>query len=97
MKKIQKLGIPVLNQSVLLRGVNDDEKTLLELSETLTDAGILPYYLHLNDPVSGSGHFDVPRERGEELIQYLRAHSSGYAVPRLVREEPHQLSKTLYA
>ena len=97
LKKVQKLGIPLLNQSVLLRKVNDDEKTLLELMEALTDIGVIPYYLHLNDRIAGGGHFDVSRERGEELIRYLQEHASGYGVPRLVREEPHHKSKTFYA
>lgn len=94
LKKINKLGIPLLNQSVLLKGVNDDEKTLLELSEALVNAGIIPYYLHQLDPVTGSAHFALPHQRGLELIRYLQKNISGYGVPRLVREEPGQLSKT---
>ncbi len=94
LKKIQKLGIPLLNQSVLLKGVNDEEETLLALSKTLVNAGILPYYLHLHDPVRGTGHFDVADARGLELIQFLRENFSGYGVPRLVREEPGKASKT---
>lgn len=97
LKKIQKLGIVILNQSVLLKGVNDDENTLLQLFEMLTNVGIIPYYLHLNDRTTGNVHFDVSKERGEELIEYLKAHLSGYGVPRLVREEPYQKSKTVYA
>ncbi|MBX7067191.1 MAG: KamA family radical SAM protein [Parachlamydiales bacterium] len=94
LKKIQKLGIPVLNQSVLLKGVNDDERTLLSLCESLVNAGILPYYLHLHDPVRGTGHFDVPEERGLDLIRFLQENLSGYGVPHLVREEPGKPSKT---
>lgn len=94
LKKLQKLGIPVLNQSVLAKGVNDDEKTLLDLSETLINAGILPYYLHQLDPVEGAGHFDVPAERGLELTRYIQENLSGFGVPRLVREEPGLPSKT---
>lgn len=94
-KQIQQLGIPVLNQSVLLRGVNDDEKTLLELSERLVQGGIIPYYLHVLDLVEGSGHFWVSDERAQALIDYLQAHTSGYAVPRLVREIPGYPSKRL--
>ncbi len=93
LKKIQKIGIPILNQSVLLQGVNDNEQTLLELSETLVQAGILPYYLHVLDPVEGSAHFHVTDARAHELIQHLQKHTSGYAVPRLVREVPGMLSK----
>lgn len=94
LKKVQKLGIPVLNQSVLLKGVNDEETTLLALSERLVNAGIMPYYLHLHDPVQGTGHFDVPDQRGIELIRYLQENLSGYGVPHLVREEPGKPSKT---
>lgn len=94
LKKIQSLGIPVLNQSVLLKGVNDREETLLSLSETLINAGIIPYYLHCLDPVQGAGHFSLPEERGPELIRYLQRHLSGFGVPRLVREEVGKLSKT---
>jgi len=96
LKKIQRLGIPVLNQAVLLRSVNDEEKTLLELMEKLINGGVVPYYLHLNDFVTGSAHFDVPQERGEALVEYLQRHTSGYGVPRLVREEAGKTSKTVY-
>lgn len=85
-KKIQRLGIPVLCQSVLLRGVNDDEETLLDLCETLIDAAVLPYYLHLLDRVKGSAHFEVSIERGRQLITYLQHHLSGYGVPKLAHE-----------
>ena len=94
LKQVQSLSIPVLNQSVLLKGVNDDEKTLLDLSEALVQSGIIPYYLHLLDPVQGSGHFKVSDKRAQELIQYLQKNTSGYAVPKLVREIPGELSKT---
>ena len=94
LRKIQKLGIPILNQSVLLKGVNDEEKVLLELSETLISHGMVPYYLHQLDLVQGSSHFRVPEERAVELVQYLQQNLSGFAVPRLAREEPGKLSKT---
>ena len=93
--RIGKLGIPLLNQSVLLKGVNDDPQVLLELSETLINAGVLPYYLHELDAVEGAAHFALPSERGPELIRYLQTHLSGFAVPRLVKEEPGRPSKTL--
>lgn len=95
LKSVQKLGALILNQSALLKGVNDDETTLLTLSEKLTGQGILPYYLHLLDLVEGSAHFLVSDERGKELIQFLTEHTSGYAVPKLVREVPGGRSKTL--
>lgn len=94
LKKIQRLGIPVLNQSVLLKGVNDNEETLLSLSETLINAGIIPYYLHTLDPVQGAGHFVVADRRGVELIQYIQENLSGFGVPRFVREEAGKRSKT---
>jgi EF-P beta-lysylation protein EpmB len=94
LRKIAKLGVPLLNQSVLLKGVNDDEETFLALCEKLVDTGIMPYYLHLLDPVVGSGHFQVSEERGIALIQYVQQRLSGYGVPRLVREEAGKYSKT---
>ncbi len=94
LKKIQRLGIPILNQSVLLKGVNDDETVLLELSETLSNAGIIPYYLHSLDPVEGTSHFALPSDRGLQLIRHIQENFSGFGVPRLVREEPGRPSKT---
>ncbi len=93
-RSIHALGIPVLNQSVLLRGVNDTEETQQELCETLLGIGVIPYYLHLLDPVQGAGHFQVSEERGQELIRFLQANLSGYGVPRLVREQAGESAKT---
>ncbi len=84
----------LLNQSVLLAGVNDDAATLTALSERLFEAGTLPYYLHLLDRVSGTAHFEVDEARGKALVAELRAHLPGYLVPRLVREISGELSKT---
>jgi len=95
LKKIQTLGIPVLNQSVLLKGVNDDEETLLALCTALVDAGITPYYLHQLDPVAGAAHFDVSDEKATSLLRHVQENLSGFGVPRLVREEPNRLSKSL--
>jgi L-lysine 2,3-aminomutase len=86
LRNLSSLGIPILNQSVLLKGVNDDEKTFLNLSESLINARVIPYYLHLLDPVTGTDHFFVSEQRGHELIRYVQQHLSGYGVPRLVRE-----------
>src|SRR5690606_5174652 len=85
----------VLNQSVLLRRVNDDVDALAALSERLFAAGALPYYLHLLDPVAGAAHFEVPEARGRELVAALRARLPGYLVPRLVRETPGAPGKTV--
>jgi len=90
-------GVPVLNQSVLLRGVNDAADTLIALSLRLLDLRVLPYYLHQLDQVAGAAHFHVPIERGRELIAAMRDQLPGYAVPRYVREEPGHASKTLLA
>jgi EF-P beta-lysylation protein EpmB len=97
LKQIASLGIPLLNQSVLLKGVNDDPKILIELSRTLTNAGIIPYYLHELDTVEGTSHFALPKEVGPKLIRAVREGISGYGVPRLVREEPGHPSKTFIA
>ena len=84
----------LLNQAVLLAGVNDDASTLAALSERLFDCGVLPYYLHALDRVSGAAHFDVAERRGLQLVAELRARLPGYLVPRFVREVPGELSKT---
>lgn len=94
LRKLSCLGIPLLNQSVLLKGVNDEEKTFLNLCEALVDAGVVPYYLHHLDTVTGTGHFLVPQHRGHELIQYVQERLSGYGVPRFVREVAGAPSKT---
>jgi L-lysine 2,3-aminomutase len=76
----------VLNQAVLLRGVNDTVPALVELSERLFDARVLPYYLHLLDRVAGSAHFEVPAHEARCLHEALATRLPGYLVPRLVRE-----------
>ncbi len=76
----------LLNQSVLLRGVNDDATTLIELSERLVALRCIPYYLHQLDRVQGAAHFEVPVEQGLQLIQEMRNALPGYAVPRYVTE-----------
>jgi len=85
----------LLNQSVLLRGVNDDVETLHRLSQSLFDAGVLQYYLHLLDRVAGAAHFDVPEAEARALYAKLQARLPGYLVPRLVREIEGALAKTL--
>lgn len=91
---LRSTGVLLLNQSVLLRGVNDDADALAELCERLFDCGVLPYYLHLLDPVAGAAHFDVDESRARALHAALRARLPGYLVPRLVREIPGRASKT---
>ena len=87
-------GIPVLNQAVLLRRVNDDADTLTELCEKLIDVAAMPYYLHQLDRVRGAAHFEVPVERGIALMEDLRRRLPGYAVPKFVIEQAGQDSKT---
>ncbi len=84
----------VLNQSVLLRGVNDDASTLSLLSTRLFAAGVLPYYLHLLDRVSGSAHFEITEKAARKLVKQLRHELPGYLVPKLVFEQSGELSKT---
>ena len=84
--QLRAAGVTLLNQSVLLRGVNDHADILRELSEALFDAGVLPYYLHMLDPVQGAAHFDVPAAEAASLLRQLSATLPGYLVPRLVRE-----------
>jgi EF-P beta-lysylation protein EpmB len=79
-------GIPVLNQAVLLRGVNDNAEALIGLSRRLVDLRVMPYYLHQLDRVAGAAHFEVPVSRGGELIDEMRRALPGYAVPRYVQE-----------
>lgn len=87
-------GITLLNQSVLLAGVNDDAKVLTELSEMLFSARVLPYYLHQLDRVAGASHFAVSDAVARALLQQLQANLPGFLVPRLVREVAGEPSKT---
>lgn len=94
LKLVQKLGIPVLNQAVLLKGVNDSIEALQALCETLVDNGIQPYYLHQLDRVQGGSHFEVDRQKGCDLIEELRGRLAGYGVPVYVKENAGEMSKT---
>jgi L-lysine 2,3-aminomutase len=87
----------VLNQAVLMRGVNDRADALAALSERLFEADVLPYYLHLLDRVRGAAHFEVPEGEALRLHAALTARLPGYLVPRLVREEPGAPAKTRLA
>ena len=90
-------GIPVLSQSVLLRGVNDRADVLAELCRRLMDLRVMPYYLHQLDPVAGAAHFEVPIRTGMALMAELRARLPGYGVPRYVRETRGGTSKEALA
>lgn len=87
-------GATVLNQSVLLAGVNDDVTALAELSEALFAMRVLPYYLHVLDRVAGAAHFDIDESRALQLHAKLTARLPGYLLPRLVREVAGAASKT---
>ncbi len=84
--RLRQAGAVLLNQAVLLRGVNDDVETLAELGRRLIKAGVVPHYLHLLDPVAGAAHFEVDEPTAQRLIEDLRGRISGHLVPRLVRE-----------
>lgn len=90
-------GIPTLNQTVLLKGINDDLEILTQLSEALINTRVIPYYLHQLDKVLGASQFEVPVERGLELMGGLRRRLPGYAVPRYVREIEGDASKRILA
>jgi EF-P beta-lysylation protein EpmB len=87
MQRLREVGVTLLNQAVLLQGINDDVASLVALSEKLFAAGVLPYYLHSLDPVAGAAHFAVTVERAKELLQGLMEQLPGYLVPKLVKEE----------
>lgn len=93
-QRMTAAGWLLLNQSVLLRDINDSIKALVRLSETLFKAGILPYYCHLLDATSGTHHFAVPLSKIRQLADMMRAQLPGYLVPKFVKEEPGKGYKT---
>lgn len=95
MARLKQHGVTLLNQSVLLKDVNDDVGTLKALSQRLFEVGVLPYYLHLLDKVQGAAHFLVTDEEAKSLMQALSGQVSGYLVPKLAREIGGESSKTL--
>jgi len=86
--RLADAGIPLGSQTVLLRGVNDDVETMKKLMHGLLRMRVRPYYLYQCDPISGSSHFRTPVEKGLEIIEGLRGHTSGYAVPTYVIDAP---------
>ncbi len=90
-------GVTLLNQSVLLAGVNDNSDALVALSEALHEARVLPYYLHQLDAVAGAAHFAVDDQRALVLVREMRGRLPGFLVPRLAREEPGEDAKTVLA
>lgn len=95
MRRLQQTNVTLLNQSVLLKGINDSVSTLKNLSEALFANRVLPYYLFVLDPVVGSAHFAVDDEKAIALVKALQSQLSGYLVPKLAREIPGRPSKTL--
>lgn len=93
LKKLNQGGVHLLNQAVLLKGINDSLKEQVNLSEALYDAGVLPYYLHLLDPVQGAAHFDVNLTDALSLITEMQNNLPGFLVPKLVREIAGETSK----
>jgi L-lysine 2,3-aminomutase len=86
-------GVTLLNQSVLLRGVNDDSQILCTLSERLFHNNVIPYYLHQLDRVHGAAHFEVNEQDAQRLLNEMRQRLPGYLIPRLVQElsgAPHK-------
>ena len=94
MAALRATGATLLNQAVLLRGVNDSVEALAELCERSHAAGVLPYYLHQLDRVAGAAHFEVADDRALALHAALSARLPGYLVPRLVREIAGEPGKT---
>lgn len=93
--KLKRVGVVVLNQSVLLKGVNDNAETLKALSDKLFAYGILPYYLHLLDKVEGASHYYIDDKAASEIYRELQRITSGYLVPKLAREIAREPNKTL--
>lgn len=94
LEKLSQHGITALNQAVLLKGVNDDAQTLIELSQRLFDARVMPYYLHVLDKVKGAQHFDLSGSKIDEIYHDILVGLPGYLVPKLVREIAGEKNKT---
>ncbi|WP_158773197.1 EF-P beta-lysylation protein EpmB [Cobetia sp. L2A1] len=94
MSRLAAIGVTLLNQGVILRGINDTVATQTALAERLFECGVLPYYLHAFDPVQGAAHFAVGDAEACELMEALLEHLPGFLMPRLVREVPGRRSKT---
>lgn len=95
--RLSSTGALLLNQAVLLRGVNNTYQAQADLCEKLVEIGVLPYYLHQLDRVAGAAHFGVEEAQGHEIIEQLRARLPGYAVPRYVQETAGEPNKVVLA
>ena len=94
LEPLRNARIPLFNQSVLLKSINDDANTLIKLSEKMFDSGITPYYLHLFDPIQGAAHFDVKEKKAIKIVNEMLATLPGFLMPKLVREIAGQANKT---
>jgi EF-P beta-lysylation protein EpmB len=94
LQQLKRSGVTLLNQSVLLKGVNDSVDAQVALSETLFDSGVQPYYLHVLDKVQGAAHFYVSDQQARAIMREMITRVSGYMLPRLTREEGGKPSKT---
>ncbi len=94
LRHLKQVGVTLLNQGVMLKGVNDSIEHQVNLSESLFDAGIQPYYIHVLDKVQGAAHFFVSDQEAKAIMQGVMASVSGYLVPKLTREIGGRSSKT---
>ncbi len=94
LRALQNRAIPILLQTVLLKGVNDNATALEELFGGCVDHGVFPYYLHQLDRVQGAQHYEIPSEKGLKLLEEVRQRLPGYAIPQYVQEIAGQPSKT---
>ncbi|WP_067206490.1 EF-P beta-lysylation protein EpmB [Marinomonas aquimarina] len=94
---LKRAGVTVLNQGVLLRGVNDSVEAQVNLSEALFAAGILPYYMFTFDPIEGGAHFDISIEAAQQLMGQVAQKLPGYLMPKLAKEIPGEPAKTVLA
>ncbi len=97
MTKLKKVGVTLLNQSVLLKNINDNAEILKKLSDKLFAVGILPYYLHLLDKVEGAAHYYISDEQALQIYHHLQTLTSGYLVPKLAREIGGEKNKRLFS
>jgi KamA family protein len=93
-QKLKHAGVTLLNQAVLLKGINDNVEAQIALNEGLFEIGVMPYYLHVLDKVTGAEHFDIPDQQAKVLMAELIKRQPGYLVPKLVREIGGQPGKT---
>jgi L-lysine 2,3-aminomutase len=94
-RALKQQNITLLNQAVLLKGINDNAQVLQALSEKLFTSGVLPYYLHLLDKAKGTAHFEVAQTDALKIHRALQNSLPGYLVPKLVKEQPGEAAKTL--